>query len=44
MIDYDGDAYGKKVTLELKEFLRDFKKFDTEEELKKQIGEDLKKC
>lgn len=44
LIGYDGDAYGKMVTLELKEFLREFKKFETEEELKAQIEKDLEKC
>jgi riboflavin kinase/FMN adenylyltransferase len=44
LLSYSGDAYGKRVTLQLKEFLREFKKFNTEDELKKQIGEDLKKC
>src|SRR6185436_12560838 len=34
LIGYDGDAYGKIVTLTLNKFLREFKKFDSEEELK----------
>lgn len=44
LIGYSGDAYGKEVTLELKKFLREFKKFDTEKELIKQIKEDIEKC
>ena len=44
MIDYNGDAYGKEVTLKLEKFLREYKKFDTEEELIIQIKEDIKKC
>ncbi|MBI3888750.1 riboflavin kinase [Candidatus Nomurabacteria bacterium] len=41
MIGYVGDAYGKEVTLEINKFLREFKKFDTEEELIEQIKKDL---
>lgn len=44
LIGYNNDAYGKKVTLKLEKFIREFKKFNTEEELIKQIKEDLKKC
>ncbi len=44
LLGYDGDAYGKLIALELKEFLRDYKKFNTEEELIAQIEKDLKKC
>ena len=44
LLDYSGDAYGKNLTITTKEFLREFKKFDTEEELKTQIGKDLEKC
>jgi riboflavin kinase/FMN adenylyltransferase len=44
LLDFTGDAYGKKVILTTREFLRDFKKFDSEEELKMQIGKDLEKC
>ena len=44
LIGYEGDAYGKEVTLELNKFLRDFKKFDTEEELIIQIKKDLDLC
>jgi FAD synthase len=44
MIGFNGDAYGKKVTLVLNKFLREYKKFDTEEELIGQIKKDLNKC
>ncbi|HEY4494079.1 MAG TPA: riboflavin kinase [Candidatus Paceibacterota bacterium] len=44
LLGYDGDAYGKKVRLEINKFLREYKKFKTEEELIKQIVEDLKAC
>jgi riboflavin kinase/FMN adenylyltransferase len=44
LIGYSGDAYGKKVTLELKKFIREFKKFDTEEELIIQITKDIETC
>jgi FAD synthase len=41
LIGYDGDAYGKMVTLEVGKFIREFKKFDTEEELIIQIKKDI---
>ena len=44
LIGYNGDAYGKIVTLKLKKFLREYKNFDTEEELINQIKEDIKRC
>lgn len=44
LIGYEGDAYGKEVTLQIEKFLRHFKKFDNEAELIKQIGKDLEKC
>lgn len=44
LIGYDGDAYGKEVILEINKFLREYKKFNTEEELIIQVKEDLKKC
>ena len=44
LIGYDGDAYGKEVNLNLKKFLRDFKKFDTEKELIAQIQKDIEMC
>ena|SRR3989338_6389446 len=36
------DIYGKKLVLELKKFLREYKKFNTEKELIAQIKKDLK--
>lgn len=44
LINYSGDAYGATVTLELKEFLREYIKFTDEQELIKQIEKDLEKC
>ncbi|MEK7140898.1 MAG: riboflavin kinase, partial [Patescibacteria group bacterium] len=44
LMGYNGDAYGKTVTLEIKNFLRAYKKFDTEEELKEQIKKDIEQC
>lgn len=44
LIGYNEDAYGKEVTLEIKKFLREFKKFDTEEELIIQIKKDIAQC
>jgi riboflavin kinase/FMN adenylyltransferase len=44
LIGYEGDAYGKEVTLQIEKFLREFKKFDTEAELILQIKKDLSLC
>ena len=44
LLDYKGNAYGKKATLFLKKFIREFKHFKTEKELVQQIEKDLKKC
>ena len=44
LIGYNESAYGKIVTLETSKFLREYKKFDTEEELIIQITKDLDKC
>ncbi len=44
LLNFDGDLYGKIITLELKEFIREYKKFHSEKELIGQIAEDLKKC
>lgn len=44
LIGYAGDAYDKMATLNTKKFLREFKKFEREEDLIMQIQEDLKKC
>lgn len=44
LIGYDGDAYGKEVEIIVEKFLREFKEFGTEEELKAQIAKDLESC
>jgi len=44
LIGYAGDAYGKHVVLELKNFLRDYKNFETEVELITQIKKDIEQC
>ncbi|MEK7539437.1 MAG: riboflavin kinase [Patescibacteria group bacterium] len=44
LIGYNENAYGKEVTIQIKKFLRQYKKFDTEEELITQIKKDLKLC
>ena len=44
LIGYEGDAYGKVVTLEIKKFLRAYKHFATEEELINQIKKDIEQC
>jgi len=44
LLGYTGDAYGKEVTLEVKKFIREYKKFDTEEELINQIKKDIEQC
>ncbi len=41
LIGYEGDVYGKEVTLETNKFLREYKKFDTEEDLIIQIRKDI---
>ncbi len=42
-INFKGNLYGKKITLVLQKYLREFKKFKSEEELKKQISIDINK-
>ncbi len=44
LIGFEGDLYGKTVELEVGRFLREYKNFDTEEELKAQIKKDLEQC
>lgn len=44
LIGYNGNAYDREVRLELKNFLREYKKFETEEELILQIKKDIEKC
>jgi riboflavin kinase/FMN adenylyltransferase len=43
LLDYRGDLYGQDLTVEIIERLRGEKKFETPEELKKQIAEDVKR-
>ena len=42
LLDYQGDLYGRELAIDIIERLRDEKKFDTPEQLKKQIAEDVK--
>ncbi len=44
LIDFNGNAYGKNITLEFKNFLREYRNFDTKEELIKQIEKDIAMC
>lgn len=41
LLDFDGDAYGKTVTVCFLEFLRPEQKFDSEETLRAQIARDI---
>jgi riboflavin kinase/FMN adenylyltransferase len=43
LIDYQGDLYGQELKIDIVARLRDEKKFDTVEELKKQVTEDVKR-
>ena len=42
LLDYDGDLYGRELAIDIIERLRDEKKFDSPEQLQKQIAEDVK--
>ncbi|MBQ9757403.1 MAG: bifunctional riboflavin kinase/FAD synthetase [Clostridia bacterium] len=42
ILDFDGDLYGKTIEVEFLKRLRDIKRFDSLEELKKQLEEDKK--
>jgi FAD synthase len=44
LIGYNGDAYEKEVELVIEKFLREYKKFETEEELINQIKKDISLC
>jgi riboflavin kinase/FMN adenylyltransferase len=41
LLDYKGDLYGRELAIDIIGRLRDEKKFDTEEQLKEQIAEDV---
>lgn len=41
LVGYNGDAYGQPVKFVLEKFLREYKKFETEEELINQIKKDI---
>ena len=43
LLDFEGDLYDKKIKVELVSFLREERKFEGEEDLKKTILEDIKK-
>jgi len=43
VVDYRGDLYGSEIQVEFVERLREEKRFDNAEELKKQMAEDVKK-
>lgn len=43
LLDFNGDLYGQVLEVEVGEKLRDSKKFDNEEDLKKQIAEDVER-
>ena len=42
ILDFDGDIYGKKIYVEIMKFMRDEKKFNSVDELKQVIGNDVK--
>ena len=41
IFDYEGDLYGKNITVSLMKFVREERKFDSVEALKNQINEDI---
>ena len=44
LLGFEGDLYGKMLTLEIAKFLREYKKFESEAELINQIKKDLEQC
>lgn len=44
ILDYSGNLYGKSITVRLKEFVRDERKFSSAEELRRQIEKDTEYC
>jgi riboflavin kinase/FMN adenylyltransferase len=43
LLDYDGDLYGRELKIDILERLRGEKKFNTPEELKKQMAQDVER-
>ena len=41
LLDFSGDLYGQEIQVEIGEKLRDIRKFESDEDLKKQIGVDV---
>ena len=41
ILDFNGDLYGKRITLFFDEYIREIRKFFSEEELKKQVASDV---
>ena len=44
LLGYNANAYGKEATFKINKFLREYKKFNTEEELIIQIKKDMELC
>jgi riboflavin kinase/FMN adenylyltransferase len=42
LVDYQGDLYGRELKIDIVARLRDEKKFDTVDDLKKQVAEDIR--
>ncbi len=42
ILDFNGDLYGKKITVYFNSFIREIKKFNSKEELVKQLQDDVK--
>lgn len=43
ILDFNGDLYGQTLTVEVEAKIRDSKKFEKEEDLKKQIADDIRR-
>ena len=43
ILGFNGDLYGKKLTIYFEDFLREIKKFKTKEDLIKQLNKDIAK-
>jgi riboflavin kinase/FMN adenylyltransferase len=44
IFDYDGDCYGRRVRVDLRARLREDRQFDSEEDLRQQIGRDARQA